>query len=247
MEWLAGPQSVREALRAGRRQVDRVLLARETSAKGTTADILDLCQARAVPVGETDRRELDALCGPLTHQGVAARATVYPYAAPEQILHRAHALGQRPFLLALDSVQDPQNLGAILRTAEAAGVHGVLLPSRRAASVTAAVSRASAGAAEHLLVARVTNLVRALTALKDDGLWIVGVEQHPEAQSYERVDLDMPLALVVGGEGSGMRRLVAETCDLLVSLPMRGQVGSLNVSVAAAIMLYRALSARGTG
>jgi len=245
VEWLGGRQPVREALRANRRRVDRVLVARGTDHRGVIADIVSESRARGLDPEHVERRELDALCAELNHQGVAAAVSAYPYSSMESLLCRAEERNERPFLLALDSVQDPQNLGAILRSAEAMGIHGVLIPTRRAAPVTPAVSRASAGAAEHLLVARVTNLVRALGELKECGVWIVGVEQHPEAQDLAQVDLDMPLALVLGSEGAGMRRLAAETCDLLVSLPMRGCVGSLNVSVAAGIALYRALEARG--
>jgi 23S rRNA (guanosine2251-2'-O)-methyltransferase len=152
--------------------------------------------------------------------------------------------GEAPFFLALDSIQDPQNLGSLLRTAEAVGIHGVILPDRRAAGITPAASRASAGAAEHLHVAQVTNLVRTLEALKEAGVWIVGGEEHPQSVDYRRPALNLPVALVLGSEGQGMRRLVAETCDLLLRIPMRGQVGSLNVSVAGGILLYHLLAAR---
>jgi 23S rRNA (guanosine2251-2'-O)-methyltransferase len=250
LEILTGRQSVREALRAHRRRIAEVLLAEGARESEIVAEIAALCRERDVSLRHVDRRELESLVqtagGDPVHQGVVARVSPYPYADLVELLARAAQGEEPPFLLALDSVQDPQNLGAILRTAEAVGVHGILLPERRAAAVTPAVSRASAGAVEHLLVATVTNLVRALETLKERDVWVVGVEQHPRAQDYRRVDLNMPLALVMGGEGPGMRRLVAETCDLLVHLPMRGQVGSLNVSVAAGIILYHAWAARGT-
>ena len=197
-----------------------------------------------MPVVSVSRAELNRLGGPLTHQGVAAQVSAYPYADLDDALGRAEERGEAPFLLALDSVQDPQNVGSLLRTAEAVGVHGVIVPERRAAGVTPAVSRASAGAVEHLLVAQVTNLVRALEELKGRGVWVVGVEDVPTAEDYRRVDLNMPLVLVVGGEGPGMRRLVLETCDLVVRIPMRGRVGSLNVSVAGSIVLYQAWNVR---
>jgi 23S rRNA (guanosine2251-2'-O)-methyltransferase len=249
LEILTGRQSVRETLRAQRRHIVEVLLAEGTRESEIVAEIEALCREGDVLLRHVDRRELESLVqtagGDLVHQGVAARVSAYPYADLTALLARA-AQGEEPlFLLALDSVQDPQNLGAILRTAEAVGVHGVILPERRAAAVTPAVSRASAGAVEHLFVAMVTNLVRAMEALKEQGVWVVGVEQHAQAQDYRRVDLNIPLALVMGGEGPGMRRLVRETCDLLVHLPMRGQVGSLNVSVAAGVLLYHAWAARG--
>ncbi len=249
MELLAGRQAVREALRAGRRRIAEMLLAEGAQESEIVAEIVSLCQRSGVPLRRVDRRELDSLLRgqgeeALAHQGVVARASAYPYAAIEELFALAHQREEAPFFLALDSVQDPQNLGAILRTAEAVGVHGVILPERRAAPVTPAVSRASAGAAEHLLVAQVTNLSRTLSALKEEGIWVVGVEQDPRAQDYMAVDLNMPLVLVLGSEGQGMRRLVAETCDLLLQLPMRGKVGSLNVSVTAGVMLYRAWAAR---
>jgi len=166
------------------------------------------------------------------------------YVEIDDILAPAREGGEMPFVLALDSLQDPQNVGSLMRTAEAVGVHGVILPDRRAVGVTPAVSRASAGAVEHLQVAMVKNLVRALDELKERGLWIAGGEDHPEAVDYTGVDLNRPLALVLGSEGRGMRRLVAERCDFLLRIPMRGRVGSLNVSVAGGILLYRAWHAR---
>ena len=237
---------MREALRARRRRVRRALLVEGMQEHGIVAEILALCAEASVPVERVPRAELDRLGGELTHQGVAAQVSSYPYVGLDDVLGRAEGRGEAPFLLALDSLQDPQNVGSLLRTAEAVGVHGVIVPERRAAGVTPAVSRASAGAVEHLLVARVTNLVRALEELKGRRVWVVGVEDVPTAQDYRDVDLNMPLALVVGGEGPGMRRLVMETCDLLVRLPMRGHVGSLNVSVAGSIVLYQAWNARAT-
>lgn len=243
-EVLVGRNAVREALRAGRRRIHRVLLAEGAQDRGAVEDILALCAEAAVPVERTPRAELDRLGAELTHQGVAAHVSPYPYADLDALLDRAEERAEAPLVLALDSLQDPQNVGSLLRTAEAVGVHGVIVPERRAAGITPAVSRASAGAVEHLLVAQVTNLVRALEELKERSVWVVGVEDEPAAQDYRRVDLDMPLALVVGGEGPGMRRLVVETCDLLVRLPMRGRISSLNVSVAGSIVLYQAWSAR---
>ncbi|MBC7235146.1 MAG: 23S rRNA (guanosine(2251)-2'-O)-methyltransferase RlmB [Chloroflexi bacterium] len=251
MEMLVGRQVVREALRAGRRRIVEIWLARGIQETEAVREIEALCANAGIPLRQVERHELDKLEGELVHQGVAARVSPYPYVQVADLLARAAIGGsdvaqraEAPFLLALDSVQDPQNLGAILRTAEAVGVHGVILPERRAASVTPAVGRASAGAAEHLLIAQVTNLSRTLERLKKEGLWVVGLEQHPRAQDYRSVDFRVPLVLVLGGEGTGMRRLVAETCDVLVYLPMRGQVGSLNVSVAAGIILYHAWAMR---
>lgn len=244
-EALVGRNAVREVLRARRRRVQRVLLAAGAQERGAVDEIVALCGEAGVSVERVPRATLDRFGAELTHQGVAALVSPYPYADVAALLARAAERAEPPFLLALDSVQDPQNVGSLLRTAEAVGVHGVIIPQRRAAGVTPAVSRASAGAVEHLLVARVTNLVRTLSDLKESGVWVVGAEDVPTAQEYRRVDLNMPLVLVVGGEGPGMRRLVLETCDLVVRLPMRGRISSLNVSVAGSIVVYAAWAARG--
>jgi 23S rRNA (guanosine2251-2'-O)-methyltransferase len=244
MEILAGRNPVREALRAGRRRFERLMLAEGAAEKGTLEEIVALCREAGVPVSRVSKQEIDRLSGDVLHQGVAARVSTYPYVELDDILALAEERGEAPLVLALDSLQDPQNVGSIMRSAEAVGVHGVILPDRRSASVTPAVSRASAGAVEHLRVATVTNLVRALDELKARGLWVAGGEDHPRAVDYAGVDLNRPLALVLGSEGQGMRRLVAERCDFLLRIPMRGQVGSLNVSVAAALLLYRAWHAR---
>jgi len=169
----------------------------------------------------------------------------YPYVAVETVLGWVRKQGEVPFLLALDHVQDPHNLGALLRTAEAVGVHGVIVPGRRAVGVTPAVVGASAGASEHLRVAKVTNLVRTLEMLKAAGIWVVGLDSDPSIRSYEEVDLDMRLVLVVGAEGTGLSRLTRRTCDILMRLPMRGQLESLNASVAGGVVLYAALASRG--
>ncbi len=244
-EYLAGRNAVREALLAGRRRIERVYLAEGATEHGALAEIVSLCDERGVPVGRTRRAELDRLGDDLTHQGVIAQTSAYPYASLDEILEAARVAQERPLILVLDSLQDPQNVGALLRTADAVGVHGVVIAERRAAQITPAVSRASAGAAEHLLVARVTNIARTLDALKQEGVWVAGVEAHPDAQDYRLANLDMPLALVLGSEGEGMRRLVAERCDFLLRIPMRGRINSLNVSVAGALALYQAWSARG--
>jgi 23S rRNA (guanosine2251-2'-O)-methyltransferase len=244
MELLAGRNSVHEALRAGRRQIRRVLVAQGAQERGTLADLVAAAAARRVPVEYVDRGQLDRAAGDLHHQGVLAEVTPYPYVDLSEMVLLAQQRQEHPFLLALDAVQDPQNVGTLLRTAEVVGVHGVLLPSRRAAHITPAVSRASAGAVEHLLVGQVTNLVRALDDLKSAGVWVVGVEAHPQAVDYASADLNMPLVLVLGSEGAGMHRLVAEHCDLLLQLPMRGQINSLNVAVAGSVLLYHAWMAR---
>lgn len=236
-ELLYGRNAVRECLRAGRRTVYKVLLAEGVKESGTVADILNTARGRGIVPQRVERRQLDGL-GDVNHQGVAAEVEPYPYSDPEEMLKVAEERGDRPLLLLLDCLQDPQNLGTLLRTAEAVGVHGVIIPKRRAVAVTPAVVNASAGAVEHLLVARVTNVVQAMDRLKAAGVWVVGLEDVPEAQLYHRADLNIPLALVVGSEGGGMRRLVRERCDFLIRLPMRGRIGSLNASVAGSIALY---------
>jgi len=238
IELLYGRHPVREALLTGRRVFHRLLLAQDLRERGVVAEIIALARGRGVPLQRVSRKELDRLG--VNHQGVAAEVSPYPYVDWREMLSLAQERGEQPLLLLLDLLQDPQNVGTLLRTAEAVGVHGVILQERRAVGITPAVVSSSAGAVEHLLVARVTNLVRTMEALKEAGLWLVGLENLPEAQPYDEVDLDMELGLVVGSEGRGMRRLVRETCDLLLRIPTRGRLNSLNVSVAGSIALYAA-------
>ncbi len=241
-EWILGRNPVYEALRAGRRQPFRLQVAAGVQEKGRLSEILRLAGARRLPVERPPRARLDNL-GP-GNQGVALEASSYPYAALADVLERAAGQGEPLFVLVLDTLQDPQNLGTLLRTAEIVGVHGVLLPFRRTATVTPAVVHASSGASEHLLIVQ-ANLAQSITALKEAGAWIVGLEGSPEASEPGLVRLDGPLALVVGNEGEGMRPLVRASCDLLLRLPMRGRVASLNAAVAGSIALYLAWQARG--
>ena len=244
-EWIAGRNPVYEVLRARRRHLFRLLLAQGIEEKGRIAEIVQLAAERKVPVSRVPRQQVDSLAGSdLQGQGVALEVSGYPYADLADIRERAHQRQEPLFLLVLDLLQNPQNLGVLFRSAEAVGVHGVLIPLRRAAGVTPAVVHASAGAAEHLLVAQ-ANLAQALAELKEqEDVWVMGLEGGEGAQSYDSVRLDGPLALVVGNEGEGMRDLVRRTCDLLIGLPMLGQVESLNAAVAGSIVLYRALSDR---
>jgi 23S rRNA (guanosine2251-2'-O)-methyltransferase len=237
-EILYGRQPVRETLRAGRRQVFRLLLARGISTTGIVAEILGLAKEASVPVQQLDRAQLDKLSGDANHQGIAAEVSGYPYTDLAGILAAAQRAGEAPFVLLLDHLLDPQNLGSLLRSADAAGVHGVVLPGRRAAGLTPAAVRASAGAAEHVLVAEVTNLVQAMERFKGEDLWLAGLEATPEAQAYNQANLTGPLGLVVGSEGTGLARLIRERCDFLIKLPMHGHVESLNAAVAGAIALY---------
>ncbi|MCR4405850.1 MAG: 23S rRNA (guanosine(2251)-2'-O)-methyltransferase RlmB [Anaerolineae bacterium] len=236
-ELLYGRNAVRECLRAGRRKVYKVLLAEGVRESGIIVEILDVARAHGAALQRVERQRLDGL-GDVNHQGVAAEVEEYPYTDLEVMLRVAEERGELPLLLLLDCLQDPQNFGALLRTAETVGVHGVIIPKRRAVAVTPAVVNASVGAVEHLLVARMSNLVQVIGQLKAADIWVVGLEDVPEAQLYHRADLNMPLALVVGSEGEGMHRLVRERCDFLIRLPMRGHISSLNVSVAGSIALY---------
>lgn len=243
-EILYGRNVVYEALRAGRRRFDSLLIAEGIQESGIVARILALAAERRIAVQRVNRRQLDQL-GPVNHQGVAAQVGTYPYVELDALLGQARQHNELPFLLLLDSIQDPQNLGTLLRTAEVVAVHGVVIPRHRAAQITPAVSQASAGAVEYLLIAQVTNLVRTIEELKKEGIWIVGLENLPEAQEYCEADLGMPLALVVGSEGRGLSRLVRERCDFWVKLPMRGKINSLNAAVAGSIALYEAWRQRG--
>jgi 23S rRNA (guanosine2251-2'-O)-methyltransferase len=243
-EILAGRNAIYEAIRAGRRRIQRVMLSEGAEEKGTLSQIVRLCQNKGITLAKVRRQVLDEMSSGIEHQGVIAEASAYPYVELEDLFAVSQQRQEDPFLLILDSLQDPQNVGSLLRTAEAVGVHGIILPERRAVGITAAVSRASAGAVEHLLVCMVTNLVRTMEELKTRGTWVVGVEGHPSAQDYRRTDLSMPLALVIGSEGAGLRRLVLERCDLVIRIPMQGRISSLNVAVAGSILLYQAWGAR---
>jgi 23S rRNA (guanosine2251-2'-O)-methyltransferase len=240
-EWIGGRNPVYELLRAGRRQIFRVLVAQGVQEKGRISENLRLANSRKIPVEWAPRSRLDTLAS--GHQGVVVEASAYPYADLSDILRRAARLREDAFILVLDSLQDPQNLGSLLRTAEAVGVHGVLLPYRRTATVTPAVVSVSSGASEHMLIAQV-NLHQGIQALKEAGLWIVGLERGPGAAPPNQIRLDGPLALVVGNEGEGMRALVRDSCDFLLQLPMRGMIDSLNAAVAGSVALYLAWQAR---
>ena len=231
-----GRRVVTEALRS-RRGVRRVWFATRPGPQSPLAEIEQLARRSHVQIQVLDRRALDRIADTDRHQNVAAEVVEFDYAEVDDLLALARERGERPLLLALDSLQDPQNLGTLIRTAEAVGAHGVILPRHRAAGITPAVERASAGAVEHLPVAEVANLNRLADDLKRQGIWLVGLDAEAD-QSFEQFDADMPLCLVVGSEGKGISRLLSEKCDLLVKLPMRGRVGSLNAAVAGSIVLY---------
>lgn len=225
-----------EALRSGR-PIRKITIANGVRPSPVLAEIQALARSRGLEVERAEKRAIERLVGSIHHQGVAAEADPYRYASVEEILASAQRRGEPALVLVLDSLQDPQNLGSLLRTGEAVGVHGVILPKHRAVGITPAVAKASAGATEHLTVAQVVNLPRALEELKEKGIWVIGLDAGA-TQSYEQVDPSLPLAIVVGSEGKGLGRLVKERCDLLVALPMRGRVASLNAAVAGSIVLY---------
>lgn len=240
MEQIEGRHPVLEAIRAGRR-VRRLLVA--TGTRGGVSDIEKAAAERGIPVAYVTRAELDAMCRGRVNQGVVALAEPRTYQDVDTILSVASRAGQKPLVVLLDGVEDPQNLGSIIRTAAAAGAHGVVFPSRRSADLTPAAVKAAAGAADHLAIAREVNLARVLDGLKEKGLWIVGADASA-AQVYTEVDLTLPVGLVIGGEHQGLRRLVREKCDFLVRIPMAGPLNSLNAAVAAAILLYEAVRQR---
>lgn len=243
-EYLYGRQPVYEALSAQRRALRRLLFAEGIREAAILKQIKELAEGQALFVEQLPRDDLTSLVGTRHHQGVALEAGPYPYASIKDMLELASERGEPPFLLLLDLLQDVQNVGSLLRTAEAVGVHGIVIQERRAAGITPAVVSASAGAVEHLLVARVPNLAQAIRDLKAADIWMVGLDVGPEAVRYDQANLTGPLGLVVGSEGEGLRSLIRRTCDFLVKLPMRGNVASLNASVAGSIVLYEAWQAR---
>jgi 23S rRNA (guanosine2251-2'-O)-methyltransferase len=243
-DYIYGRHPVLEALKAGAR-VRALYLAEGQKQSGIIADILLEARQRGVRVEWLPRARLERLVeGDANHQGVAAELAPFRYSSVEQILENAAQREEAPLLLLLNGIQDVHNLGALLRTAEAAGVHGVIVPERRAAGVTPTVYKSSAGAVHYLPIAQVANLTQTIKQLQAQNLWFVGLDMAGE-QLYHQANLKGPLGIVVGAEGRGLGRLVAETCDFLVRLPMRGQVDSLNASVAGAILIYEAIRQRG--
>lgn len=242
-ELLFRRNTVRECLRAGRRKVFRLVVARDGDL-GPAQDILTEARRRNLPVEDSDKKSLHLATHGEPHQNVLLEVGPYPYVDLADLTARAAERRELPFVLLLDLVQDPRNVGALLRTAEAMGVHGIVIQERRGCEITPTVVTTSAGAAEHLLVAQVTNLVDAIRRLKEKDLWIAGLAISPAAQPIETVDLNLPLGLVIGNEADGLRRLVRDRCDFLVQLPMYGHVQSLNAAIAGSLALYAARQAR---
>jgi 23S rRNA (guanosine2251-2'-O)-methyltransferase len=233
-EFIAGRNSVSEVLKSGR-SINKVFIARGQM-EGSIREIIGMVKEKKIPLQEVERSILDKLTGE-RHQGIVAEVAPYEYVEIEDILERAESLGEEPLVLILAELEDPHNFGAILRTAEAVGVHGVIIPKRRGVQLNATVAKVSSGAAEYVPVARVANLGQAVEKLKDFGLWVTGADMHGENSLWE-ARLTGPLALIIGGEGRGIPKLLKEKCDFLTYIPMRGKISSLNASAAAAVFLF---------
>lgn len=239
---IEGRNPILEALRAGR-EIDKLLVAKGEK-QGSVREIIGMAREKRIVIQEVDRRKLDEIAQSGAHQGVIAIVPAQHYVEVEDILMAAKAKGEAPFIIILDELNDPHNLGSLLRTADATGVHGVIIPQRRAVGLTAVVSKASAGAIEYVPVARVVNLARTIDWLKEQGVWVAGADMDGR-QHYFEADLKGPLAIVIGGEGHGVGRLIKEKCDFLVQIPMRGKITSLNAAVAGALLMYEVYRQRG--
>jgi 23S rRNA (guanosine2251-2'-O)-methyltransferase len=245
-EILYGRQAVRESLRAGRRTPMHLYLIQGIAKMPIVDEITEMAVSQHVAITQLPRQEITHRTGTVDHQGVALETSGYPYVNIEAMIALAAYRQESPLLLLLDLIQDIHNLGSLVRTAEATGVHGVVIPERRAAGVTPAAVNASSGAFEHLLVSSVTNLAQEIDNLKRSDIWVAGLEDSPEAQLYTQIDMTLPLAIVIGSEGSGIRRLVRERCDWLMVIPMQGKINSLNAAVAGSVALYEAFNQRHT-
>lgn len=240
-DYIFGRNPVLEALRAGR-PINKLMVAKGSS-HGSIREITALAKERKILLQFVDKKQLDFLAGEDTHQGVLAQASSKDYSDWEEVLAEVKAKNEDPFFLVLDGVEDPHNLGAMLRTCDAAGVHCVIIPKHRAVPLTSGVAKAAAGAVEFVPVARVTNLASTMESLKENGFWVIGTDASADQEIYQ-ADLKGPLALVMGSENKGLGKLIREKCDALISIPMRGSLNSLNVSVAAAVVIYEALRQR---
>ncbi|KYZ77901.1 RNA methyltransferase [Anaerosporomusa subterranea] len=240
-EFIAGRNSILEALQSGR-SINRVFVAKGER-QGSVIQIVALAKEKGLVVQEVDKAKLDAMSGGIRHQGAVASVAPVEYAELEDILACASEQGEHSFLVLLDELEDPHNVGAILRTADAAGVHGVLMPKRRSCPLSGAVAKTSAGAVEYVPVARIGNVVQTIKQLQKQGFWVVGADMSGE-KDYFDADLSGPIVVVVGSEGQGLGRLVKESCDLLVRIPMLGKISSLNASVACSLMLYEVMRQR---
>lgn len=238
---LVGRNAVTEALKSGR-GINKLWIA-SGDREGSVSEIAALAKERGIVVQYVERAKIEALAGGHRHQGVLAYVAPVPYAELDDILKAAEEKGEAPFLVLLDELEDPHNLGALLRTADATGVHGILIPKRRSVSLNATVAKTSAGAVEYVPVARIGNIAQTFKKLKEKGFWVAGADMDGEKAYYE-ADLTGPLVLVVGSEGRGMSRLTKEACDFIVSMPMVGRINSLNASVAGSILMYESMRQR---
>lgn len=233
---IVGRNAVMQALESDR-TIDSVTVA-EGQRGGQAAKIIEICREKRIPVKYADSRKLDKLCGGAAHQGVAAFAAAHDYAELDDIFNLAQSRGESPFIVICDGLEDPHNLGAILRTAEAAGVHGVIIPKRNSVTLNFTVAKTSAGAIEYVPVVKVTNIAGTIDTLKDRGVWVFGADM--EGTPWTELDFTGSAALVIGSEGRGLSKLVREKCDFIASLPMKGKINSLNASVAAGILMFEA-------
>ena len=237
---ICGRNPVLEAVRSGR-EIDRLLVAHGVSGGSVTA-IIAKCRAKGILIKEVSPQKLDYYCGGANHQGVAVMFAAQEYATVGDILASAEERNEKPFIIICDEIEDPHNLGAIVRTAEACGVHGIIIPKRRSASLNATVAKAASGALEYMPVARVTNIANTIDELKSRGIWVFGADM--DGEDYTKTDFDIPCAIVIGNEGSGIGALTAKKCDKIISLPMFGKINSLNASVAAGVLMYEAVRKR---
>ncbi|NLD19989.1 MAG: 23S rRNA (guanosine(2251)-2'-O)-methyltransferase RlmB [Clostridiales bacterium] len=239
-EIIIGRNAVLEALKNGR-EIEKITVAK--GADGSVKQIIGKAKDKKIPLYYSERNRMDKATDGENHQGVIAVVSDYKYCSVEDILDRAVERGEKPFILVLDGLEDPHNLGAILRSAECAGVHGLIIPKRRSVSVTETVAKTSAGACEYMLCAKVTNIAREIDKLKEQGIWIGACDM--DGVHYDKQDMTGAVCLVVGGEGNGVSRLVKEKCDFVVSIPMKGKISSLNASNAASILMYEIVRQRG--
>lgn len=237
---IVGRNCVKEALNSGR-AVESLLVARGSKG-GATGVLVTMAKDRGIPVKEVDSKKLDYMCGGAVHQGVAAMASIKEYATLDDIFADARQKGEQPFIIVLDEIEDPHNLGAIIRTAECTGAHGIIIPKRRSAGLGYTVGKSSAGAVEYVNVVRVTNIPNVIDELKERGVWVFGADM--EGSDPAKTDLKGAVALVIGNEGKGIGRLVRSKCDGILSLPMKGRINSLNASVAAGVLMYDVLRQR---
>ena len=241
MDKIEGRNPVMEALKSGR-EIDKILVAKGTRG-GFLTEILAKAKDKGITIQYVDRQKINEMSGSNAHQGIIAFVAAYKYAHFGDIIEIARNKGKDPFILILDRIMDPHNLGSIIRTADAVGVDGVIIPKRRSASLTAAVAKSSAGAIEYVPVARVSNIAQTIDRIKEKGIWVAGAHMDSAKEHYN-TDLKGPLALVIGSEGKGISRLIKEKCDFLVKLPMIGEISSLNASVAAAVLMYEVFRQR---